>query len=86
MKCAPSIHGKYKLKKGVAGWAKEKSSDNFRIEGKGGTRDGSKKEDIKHVPLHPSTQRLCSKLKRGMSFGLDQANVEFHYVPHRCMM
>ena len=65
MKRASSIHGKYELKKGVVGWAKEKSSDNFRIRSKGGTHDGTKKEDIEHMPPHPSTQRLCSKPKRG---------------------
>jgi len=45
-KRASSIHGKYELKKGVAGRAKEKSFDDFRIGRKGGTRDGTKKEDI----------------------------------------
>ena len=46
---------KIQNKKGVAGQAKEKSSDNFRIGRKGGTCGGTKKEDIKHVPPHPST-------------------------------
>ena len=73
VKRASSIHGKYELKKGVVGQAKEKSSDNFRIGRKGGTCDGTKKEDIEHVPLHPSTQRLCSKPKLMPRFGLDQA-------------
>ena len=63
VKRASSIHGKYELKKGVVGRAKEKSSDNFRIGRKGGTRDSMKKEDIEHMLLHPSTQRLCSKPK-----------------------
>ena len=45
---------KKQTKKGVSGRAKEKSSDDFRIGRKGGTGGGTKKEDIEHVPPHPS--------------------------------
>ena len=55
--------------------AKEKSSNNFRIGRNGGTGGSTKKEDIEHVLPHLSTQRLCSKLKQGMSFGLDWTTI-----------
>jgi len=59
----------------VEGRAKEKGSDDFWVGGNGGIGGGTEKEDTEHVPPHPSTQRLCSKPKRGTSGGLDRAYV-----------